>query len=519
MTSNVMRVLSAACLLDKPIMMESPVSRAANSAFSIPGREQHASFWTYPDVHNLCESFGLKSVAFDQGCVGAETQKSTELCYSACLDEHVAPRFAHLRTSHRNFNRSLLELDSNNKFTTAQSQHYPPRLNQLLAECFLNLHHGVRPASNPHTSRDSSTAHGNFPKSATSPQAGQAAIGPIPIDGLTTRGEAVCCPAMPTHPPSFRDAPAAAQPPAQTSDITCDVLAEDVHEYRVDAATGPRPPPYSPLCDALSVEMTSSPHASHVNPDSGCVRDVEDVTGAAGFISEPVYTNVILTTGTNERVPIKRMATHRQYLVTDTFDVITDVRPNVLMAEGTKFNRCLWSPEAAAEQRGITTAFSPQGKYISIMRDGRIHKVSFLKDAKGYRMERFLDRDPAMRAAKQRRLDAQQRVHALDTQAQAGESNNASVAAPAMTSKASAVPIEEPRYPSLTTAELWHRRMGHRPAPVMQLMHEHAQDYTGPWAQDVKSHVETCDVCPASRMKHRAHKAYEKNHPPRATTP
>ena len=72
----------------KPWIIENPVSRAKGSPFHIVGRERHACLFDHPPVVRLAADLNSASVAFDQGALGADTQKTTQLLCSE--DIHLA---------------------------------------------------------------------------------------------------------------------------------------------------------------------------------------------------------------------------------------------------------------------------------------------------------------------------------------------------------------------------------------------------------------------------------------------
>ena len=71
MLDSVIDVVRAGCAHGAAAMFESAVSRDAASPHAIPGREDHASMWTYPNLKRLAADLNMRGVTFDQGVARA----------------------------------------------------------------------------------------------------------------------------------------------------------------------------------------------------------------------------------------------------------------------------------------------------------------------------------------------------------------------------------------------------------------------------------------------------------------
>ena len=63
----------------KVVIIESPVPRGAGEQHALPGREQHASMWTFPPLVELVRELGMDYTDMDQCMCGAPSQKTTRL--------------------------------------------------------------------------------------------------------------------------------------------------------------------------------------------------------------------------------------------------------------------------------------------------------------------------------------------------------------------------------------------------------------------------------------------------------
>ena len=82
-------IVRSAHSASKPWLVENPVSRAAHSPFRIKGREKHACLFDHPPMVELAVQCEAQSVFFDQGAVGAESQKTTQLLCSPGIHPHT----------------------------------------------------------------------------------------------------------------------------------------------------------------------------------------------------------------------------------------------------------------------------------------------------------------------------------------------------------------------------------------------------------------------------------------------
>ena len=117
-------------------IFESPPSRAAGSAHSIPGREQHASMWSYPRMLKLARAYRSLSVIFDQCALGAPSQKTTELLASPSIFDVLVQEFGCLRCNHIECRKFSL-MKSANPNAVAQSAQYNGEMCERLAKCFV----------------------------------------------------------------------------------------------------------------------------------------------------------------------------------------------------------------------------------------------------------------------------------------------------------------------------------------------------------------------------------------------
>ena len=90
---NAIRIIGAALAHKAHVVIESPVSRSAGTPFSLPGRNNHASFFTHPAIINLMRTHGYNSICFDQCCTGQIAIKSTQLWASPSILPEIAKRF------------------------------------------------------------------------------------------------------------------------------------------------------------------------------------------------------------------------------------------------------------------------------------------------------------------------------------------------------------------------------------------------------------------------------------------
>ena len=134
-----LRVIEAAHDHGAPWIIENPVSRAEGSAFAIKGRENHSCLFDYPPMQTAMEKLGGLSVVFDQGAIGAPTQKTTQLMCSPAIHAAVMMRFGPLISSSKPDDPSLLgDMDEDGTFNSAVASTFPVRMNVLLAEAILD---------------------------------------------------------------------------------------------------------------------------------------------------------------------------------------------------------------------------------------------------------------------------------------------------------------------------------------------------------------------------------------------
>ena len=122
----------------KPWIVENPVSRAKGSPFHIVGRERHACLFDHPPVVRLAADLNGASVAFDQGALGADSQKTTQLLCSEDIHLAVLNRFGPAHRSPVSSDASLFETDSAGNPRSIEAARFPSEMNKLLAESFLD---------------------------------------------------------------------------------------------------------------------------------------------------------------------------------------------------------------------------------------------------------------------------------------------------------------------------------------------------------------------------------------------
>ena len=136
--STGLAVIRAAQSGGKPWIIENPVSRANDSPFRIVGRERHACLFDHPPVVRLASELDGLSVIFDQGALGADSQKTTQLLCSSNIHMAVLKRFG---PAHRNpgpADVSLFETSASGAARSSEAARFPSEMNKLLVESFLD---------------------------------------------------------------------------------------------------------------------------------------------------------------------------------------------------------------------------------------------------------------------------------------------------------------------------------------------------------------------------------------------
>ena len=117
---------------------ESPVSRAADSQFSMPGREDHVSMWDDGPLIDHMAAGRYQSFPFDQCCTRDHpcAQKTTRLAATPRLHRALHARFGNMRcqlppSAHQSVPGGA---DSNGVFASEALSRYSPPMNELIAE-------------------------------------------------------------------------------------------------------------------------------------------------------------------------------------------------------------------------------------------------------------------------------------------------------------------------------------------------------------------------------------------------
>ena len=127
---------------------ESPVSRAEDSQFSIPGREDHTAMWDDAALVEHMEAGRYQSFPFDQ-CTTREhpcAQKTTRLAGTPRLHRSLQSRFGHLRcrlpfSDHQSVPGGA---DAHGVFRSEALSRYSPRMNELIADSLVEAVHEGR---------------------------------------------------------------------------------------------------------------------------------------------------------------------------------------------------------------------------------------------------------------------------------------------------------------------------------------------------------------------------------------
>ena len=122
----------------KPWIIENPVSRASDSPFHIVGRERHACLFDHPPVVRLASELDGLSVVFDQGALGADSQKTTQLLCSSNIHMAVLKRFGPAHRSPGPADVSLFETSASGAARSSEAARFPSEMNRLLVESFLD---------------------------------------------------------------------------------------------------------------------------------------------------------------------------------------------------------------------------------------------------------------------------------------------------------------------------------------------------------------------------------------------
>ena len=290
------------------------------------------------------------TVDFDQCKTGQPWQKSTTLLCSPSIYEHVAEHFEPLQCDHYDCrNRNLLGRKADGSFTSKGAEAYTSEMNRLLAECF-----------------------GECDKTVVTPE--------------------------PSVPASERAAFARMQREMDTH-VNGDAFRADpvtMTEHLAALLPVPAISRRDAKLDALRTEARQAGlECSFTTIDSGCSCDVEDDTGIMGFIGERRPSSTTLTTGTNQPTKVQFEGTHRHYLLDANLNVVEEVRHNVLCTAGTKFQRCLWAPRAAAANRGVLTIIGNREPYLQ-WPDGT--RIPYEDTERGYYLRRYFTKESAERA-------------------------------------------------------------------------------------------------------------------------
>jgi hypothetical protein len=171
-------------------VIENPPFRGLGSPFAWAGRERHSALWQYPPMARFAERHGSHFVYFDQGAAGAPTQKTTALLCSGNIHRAVSKRFGPLRSTAEQSEQLYGEPESDG-FRSAASSHFPSRVNELLAQAFLD---SDRPRDDSWMSRVAAVVTPHYdPRAAAAPLFQLSAMPPVDDDAPDAR--------CPTHVP------------------------------------------------------------------------------------------------------------------------------------------------------------------------------------------------------------------------------------------------------------------------------------------------------------------------------
>ncbi|KAL1529178.1 hypothetical protein AB1Y20_000137 [Prymnesium parvum] len=137
-TDNALSVASVAARRGAGVIIESPVPRSAGQ-HAIPGREQHASLWSYPAVVDAVREFDMSHIDMDQCMCGALSQKATRLMATPNLRDALFRHAAPLRCDGRHAHESIVGRRADGSFRSAGAEEYPPALNRVLSDVFATL--------------------------------------------------------------------------------------------------------------------------------------------------------------------------------------------------------------------------------------------------------------------------------------------------------------------------------------------------------------------------------------------
>jgi hypothetical protein len=134
---NTLKIVEAVAKRGGSFVIENPPYRGIGSPFAIKGRESHASLWQFTPMQSFAERHGSHFVYFDQGAAGAPTRKTTALLCSADMHPSIAKRFGPLMSPSSTNDAELYGEPVDGVFRSAPSALFPPQVNRLLAESFL----------------------------------------------------------------------------------------------------------------------------------------------------------------------------------------------------------------------------------------------------------------------------------------------------------------------------------------------------------------------------------------------
>ena len=144
MLDNAIEIMGAALERGALGGFESPVSRGAGSAFSIEGREDHASMWHDPELIKFHKKYLMTGVAFDQcrtteaGTGRPSPRKTTFLSGTPTFAKALRQRFGSLVCNHRGEHEPVAgEAREDDTFVSEATAEYSPAMNELIADSVL----------------------------------------------------------------------------------------------------------------------------------------------------------------------------------------------------------------------------------------------------------------------------------------------------------------------------------------------------------------------------------------------
>ena len=473
MADHAVRICETIEIFGGHFIIESPPSRAAGSPHAIPGREDHAAFWTHPSVQQLIKRHGNLDVIVDQCVTQQVARKTTQFSCSEGIFLSALRHLAPLRCNHPLMRSRILGRDTNGSFLSRNTQHYSPMLNEALAKTFM---------------------------------------------------EAIQC-------PSVLGCDLAKQTRLSAQPHNSIYTSYPVHTH--DISGGLQDTFYDAL---LSEGRHAGQNCTWTIIDSGCAIDVEDQTGTPGFVSkEP--TGIVLKTGTNEPTKAAFQGTHVQFLVTTDFHVYRDVRHNVVSTEGTKFKRSLMAPRTANQRGlSVLFLANEQPSHAGRIKldDGKT--VQLHDNGKAYYVKRYFSESEARMAAQHakathvantevdqrnsltvpvghRPQPRQTRMALVNT-----ASNSGTTATPGKQNGDDISSAQSNESMAKQYARLWHRRLAHRSPNLLA-----AIAFTCDGLQDtpldsskenIGNLMKGCDICPQARMCHKPHPKHDKEDAP-----